>query len=78
GQDKRDGVLTLSRDGITAEQTIATIPGNYPAYYAAVRDALLGKGENPVSVHQAIQVMELIELGLLSYEQKKAVTLKNS
>ncbi|MFJ5389922.1 MULTISPECIES: oxidoreductase [Pectobacterium] len=78
GQDKHDGVLTLSRDGITAEQTIATIPGNYPAYYAAVRDALTGKGENPVSVHQAIQVMELIELGLLSHEQKKAVTVKNS
>ncbi|MEH2921282.1 oxidoreductase [Samsonia erythrinae] len=78
GQDKQDGVLTLFRDGITVEQTVTTLPGNYPAYYAAVRDALLGKGDNPVSVHQAIQVMELIELGLLSHEQKKAITLKNS
>ncbi|MEQ9860110.1 oxidoreductase [Pectobacterium cacticida] len=78
GQDKRDGVLTLSRDGITTEQTITTLPGDYPAYYAAVCAALLGKGENPVSVHQAIQVMELIELGLLSHVQKKALTLKNS
>ncbi|WJV65022.1 oxidoreductase [Pectobacteriaceae bacterium CE70] len=78
GQDKRDGVLTLYRDGAVTEQNVPTIPGNYPAYYAAVSDALLGKGENPVPIYQAIKVMELIELGLISYEQKKTVTLKNS
>ncbi|MBJ7220782.1 MULTISPECIES: oxidoreductase [unclassified Brenneria] len=78
GQDRQDGVLTLHHDGITAEQVVPSLPGNYPAYYAAIRDALTGKGENPVTVHQAIQVMELIELGLISHQQKKAMTLKNS
>ncbi|MEE3649281.1 MULTISPECIES: oxidoreductase [unclassified Brenneria] len=78
GQDRQDGVLTLHHDGITAEQAVPSLPGNYPAYYAAIRDALTGKGENPVTVHQAIQVMELIELGLISHQQKKAMTLKNS
>nr|WP_113867244.1 oxidoreductase [Brenneria salicis]NMN91669.1 putative dehydrogenase [Brenneria salicis ATCC 15712 = DSM 30166]RBP61414.1 putative dehydrogenase [Brenneria salicis ATCC 15712 = DSM 30166]RLM30362.1 oxidoreductase [Brenneria salicis ATCC 15712 = DSM 30166] len=78
GQDKQDGVLTLHRDGVMAQQAVTTIPGDYPAYYAAIRDALTGKGDNPVSVHQAIQVMELIELGLLSYQQKKTMTVKNS
>ncbi|MFE8049847.1 oxidoreductase [Brenneria goodwinii] len=78
GQDRQDGVLTLFRDGVTAEQTVSTLPGDYPAYYAAIRDALTGKGENPVTVHQAIQVMELIELGLASHQQKRVMTLKNS
>ncbi|MCL2900264.1 oxidoreductase [Brenneria tiliae] len=78
GQDRRDGVLTLHHDGVVAEQAVPTLAGDYPAYYAAIRDALHGKGENPVTVHQAIQVMELIEVGLISHEQKKVMTLKNS
>lgn len=78
GKDDNDGVLTAQRDGALIDQTVPTVAGNYPAYYAAVRDALLGKGENPVPAEQAIRVMELIELGLLSHEQKSAVTLKNS
>ncbi|RLM26914.1 oxidoreductase [Brenneria alni] len=77
GQDRHDGVLTLHHDGIAAEQAVPTIPGNYPAYYAAIRDALTGKGDNPVTVHQAIQVMELIEVGLASHQQRKVMTLKN-
>ncbi|MFC3395608.1 oxidoreductase [Brenneria rubrifaciens] len=77
-EDKHDGVLTVYRDGIMVDQVVPTLPGDYLAYYAAIRDALTGKGANPVSVQQAIQVMELIELGLVSHQQKKTVTLKNS
>ncbi|MCG8707750.1 oxidoreductase [Brenneria sp. 4F2] len=78
GQDNQDGVLTLYRDGVAAEQRVSTIPGDYPAYYSAIRDALTGNGENPVTVHQAIQVMELIVLGLASHQQKRVMTLKNN
>lgn len=78
GEDKEDGVLTLHRDGVAVEQRVSTLPGDYAAYYSAIRDALTGKGDNPVTVHQAIQVMELIELGLASHEQKRVMTLKNN
>ncbi|WP_192456938.1 oxidoreductase [Musicola keenii] len=77
GQDQRDGVLTVCQNGVLAQQTIPTIPGQYQAYYAGIRDAIRGDGENPVPAEQAIKVMELIELGLESWEQKKAMTLKN-
>lgn len=77
GQDTRHGLLTLHHDGVMAEQAVTTLPGNYPAYYAAIRDALQGKGENPVPAEQAIQVMELIELGLLSHQERRAVVVKN-
>ncbi|NKI72863.1 oxidoreductase [Dickeya sp. CFBP 2040] len=78
GQDHHDGTLTLHCDGVLATQTVPTLPGHYQSYYAGIRDALLGRGDNPVPVEQAINVMELIELGVASNEQKKAMTLKNS
>lgn len=76
GYDMRDGVLTLAKGEEMVEQTLLTVPGNYPAYYAGIRDALTGHGENPVPAAQAIQVMELIELGMES--AKKHATLKLS
>ncbi len=33
------------------------------SYYAAVRDAILGKGPNPVTPEQAVELMELLDLG---------------
>lgn len=73
GYDMRDGVVTLSRDGILAEKPLLSIPGNYPAYYAAIRDAINGEGENPVPAGDAINVMEMIELGIESAKQQKAL-----
>ncbi|WP_376753193.1 Gfo/Idh/MocA family oxidoreductase, partial [Kluyvera ascorbata] len=57
------------------ETTLLTQPGNYPAYYAAIRDAMNGIGENPVPANQAIQIMELIELGIESAKHRAALTL---
>ncbi len=75
GYDMRDGVLTLAQGELMDEQTLLTVPGNYPAYYAGVRDALAGKGENPVPAAQAIQVMELIELGIESAKKRATLNL---
>ncbi|MBF3279367.1 oxidoreductase, partial [Leptospira borgpetersenii serovar Ballum] len=33
GYDMRDGVLTVARGEMLDEQTLLTVPGNYPAYY---------------------------------------------
>ncbi|MFH8134444.1 oxidoreductase [Pantoea osteomyelitidis] len=76
GYDMRDGVLTLVEGEVMAEKTLLTLPGNYPAYYAAIRDAINGNGRNPVTAEEAIQVMELIELGLQSAEKRQTLSLK--
>ncbi|POW56979.1 oxidoreductase [Candidatus Pantoea alvi] len=76
GYDMRDGVLTLADGEGVKEETLMTQPGNYPAYYAAVRDAISGRGSNPVTAEEAIQVMELIELGLQSAEKRQTLSLK--
>ena len=75
GYDMRDGTLTTETVGGLNEKTLLTIPGNYPAYYAAIRDAINGDGENPVPASQAIQVMELIALGIDSARQGKRLTV---
>jgi len=76
GYDMRDGVLTLAEGDAMVEKSLLTIPGNYPAYYAGIRDAINGVGENPVQAEEAIQVMELIELGLQSAEKRQTLSLK--
>ncbi|MBB3320684.1 MULTISPECIES: oxidoreductase [Atlantibacter] len=75
GYDMRDGVLTLASGEELDAQTLLTVPGNYPAYYAAIRDALNGQGENPVPASQAIRVMELIELGIESAKHRSTLCL---
>jgi len=76
GYDMRNGTVTLADGNGMVEQELLTQPGNYPAYYAAIRDAIAGTGTNPVSAEEAIQVMELIELGLQSAEKRQTLTLK--
>lgn len=73
GYDMRDGVVTLSQNGELTETPLLTIPGNYPAYYAGIRGAIPNGAANPVPAADAIQVMELIELGLESDKHKKAL-----
>lgn len=75
GYDMRDGTLTLAQGEEMVEKTLLTVPGNYPAYYAAIRDALTGNGENPVPASQAITIMELIELGIESAKHRATLSL---
>lgn len=75
GYDMRDGVLTLTEEETLIEQPVLTLPGNYPAYYAGVRDAINGDGTNPVPAGDAIRVMELLELGEDASRQQRALPI---
>ena len=75
GYDMRDGVLTRIDGDERREESWLTTPGNYPAYYAGIRDALTGNGDNPVPVSQAIVVMELLEMGLESARHRATLSL---
>ena len=54
--------------------TVPNRPGNYVEYYAAVRDAILGMGPNPVPPEQAVALMELLDLGARSAREGRALT----
>jgi len=63
--DPISGLLVLG-DG--SSHTSETLPGNYPAYYAGVRDAILEGAPNPVPPEDAVRVIELLEMGVRSAE----------
>lgn len=74
GADPLDGELTLiDSNGVPAKRSVPTHPGNYADYYAAVRDAILGRGPNPVPPEQAVELMELLDLGRQSALEGRAL-----
>jgi predicted dehydrogenase len=71
GHETRQARLALaSGDGAAPDtlrhEALALLPGDYPAYYAGIRAALLGLGENPVPVDGALLVQQLLDAGRAS------------
>ncbi|WP_353085670.1 oxidoreductase [Stenotrophomonas sp.] len=76
GLDPQHGHLVrIDADGHTQRTTVDNVPGDYRAFYAAFRDAMLGVGEAPVSTAQALQLMRLLEAGAESARSGQRVAL---
>mgnify|MGYP003576432306 CR=1 FL=1 len=74
GGDPDDGLLTLIGDAGQPEPAgVPTLAGDYTRYYAAIRDAILGTGANPVPPEQAVQLMALLDLGRRSADEGRAL-----
>lgn len=56
-------------------EPVRTLPGDYPAYYAAVAAALRGTGENPVTALQAAAALDVLEAARRSAREGVSVTL---
>ncbi|ANP55294.1 putative dehydrogenase [Streptomyces griseochromogenes] len=54
---------------------VPTVPGDYPAYYAAVAAALTGAGPNPVTALEAAAALDVLEAAHRSAHDKVTVTL---
>ena len=74
GRDSRPGMLTVLEadpDGAEGEQVLVGgthqgRDGDYPAWYAGLRDCIRGQGGNPTSPHEALRVMKWLEAGIAS------------
>ena len=75
GTDTTLGRLTLRDSDIATERTVESVPGNYGAYYAAIRDAIRLGTPNPVPPEQALRIMQLIELGVASAQEGCALNV---
>ncbi|MEU3838958.1 Gfo/Idh/MocA family oxidoreductase [Streptomyces sp. NPDC028635] len=53
-----------------------TLPGDYPAYYAAVAKALTGAGPNPVTALEAADALDVLEAARRSARDGVVVTLR--
>jgi predicted dehydrogenase len=67
------GTLSVDVDGGTVPRSVAPIPGDYRLYYAAVRDALLGKAPAPVTALAAWRVARLLEWAVESSDQRREI-----
>ncbi len=54
---------------------VRTLPGDYPAYYAAVASAVRGTGGNPVTALQAAAALDVLEAARRSAREGVTVTL---
>ncbi|MFJ3552059.1 Gfo/Idh/MocA family oxidoreductase [Streptomyces sp. NPDC090114] len=54
---------------------VPTLPGDYPAYYAAVTKALLAGAPNPVTAREAAATLDVLEAARRSALEKVTVTL---
>jgi predicted dehydrogenase len=65
--------MLVFREADSGPAELPVPPGNYPAYYAGVRGAILGGGDPPVTAAQACAVMAVIEAGERSAAEGRLV-----
>lgn len=66
--------LTIHRGATGEVEEIPAPAGDYPAYYAALRDAIAGGGEPPVTAAQGCAIMSVLEAGERSSAEGRVVT----
>lgn len=64
------GVLHVGIEGGSVSRPIPAIPGDYRLYYAAIRDALLGKSPAPVTGIDGWRVARLLEFAQESSDRR--------
>jgi scyllo-inositol 2-dehydrogenase (NADP+) len=69
------GVLTLSESGGLTERCVPSVGCDYRAFYANLRDALLGKAQLFVTPEFALDVMYLLELSRQSSNERRTIAL---
>lgn len=76
GVDPRPGTLTRAEGDALTSETVQGRRGDYAAYYAGVRDAILTGAANPVPAREALQVMELLDLAARSAAERRELALE--
>jgi predicted dehydrogenase len=74
GRDLEPFTFTTIEADRRHTRDIPALPGDYAAYYAALRDCLRGEAPNPVPPSEAISVIELLELGLESAALRREIS----
>jgi predicted dehydrogenase len=66
GHDPRLGTRVSPSDGGVEVRQVPNIPGNYPAYYKAIREAITVGAPNPVPPEDGLAVIRVLETGIKS------------
>lgn len=76
GDDPRPGTLTRAEGDVLTTETVPSARGDYAAYYAGVRDAILSGAPNPVPAREALTVMVLLELAVRADAERRELPLE--
>lgn len=63
GVDRRPGVLSVYEGERMVVREVEPVRGDWRAFYAGVREAIVAGGENPVAGGEAVGVMGVVEVG---------------
>lgn len=66
-------ITTLGPGNVTQHTTVPTLPGDYRGFYRNVRDTLLGKAEQAVTLIDAWRVLRLLEWARESSTRRAAI-----
>src|ERR1700751_927246 len=66
GHDPRTGTLVTAKDSGVETRQVPNIPGNYLAYYQAIRDAITLGAPSPVPPEEGLAVIRVLEAGIRS------------
>ena len=76
GAETRPGVFTPVVASAPGESSpLFGEAGDYRAYYAALRDAVLGVGANPVTPQEALATMRVLEAGKRSTAERREIAM---
>jgi predicted dehydrogenase len=67
------GTLSVDADNTAVARPLESVPGNYRLFYEGVRDAILGKGPEPVSAIDAWRTARVLEYALESSKASRDV-----
>jgi predicted dehydrogenase len=76
-RDPYPGTLVLANARNLDEWLLSGVAGDHTRYYASVREAILGQAPNPVLAIEALRVIRLIELGLVSSVEGKMINVSS-
>lgn len=71
------GSVDTTINGIHYQGKLETVPGNYPAYYQNVAEALLDKKELAVKPEEAYKTIRLIELAFESHLKERNIQIQS-
>lgn len=69
------GIINTDFKGLHLRGKVETDKGDYPGFYANVRDAILGKAPLEVTAEQSRDVIRLIELAFQSSAEKRTISV---
>ncbi|EKT56183.1 oxidoreductase [Providencia sneebia] len=76
GIDPKNGSVTLSQNDELVTTEWVNEKGNYGGYYLEIYEAIRHGAKNPVLPQEAIDIMRLIEAGILSAQEKRTVNVE--